>query len=238
MSSIASGLKSVVDIITNTTSNTTPVRLVAVSKLMKNDHIIVAYNCKHRNFGENYVAELLEKSNTLPADINWHFIGALQQNKCKILAKIKNLFVVETIDSVKIATALDKACRIREGPLNVMIQVNTSNEDTKNGIKPNMCIEIAKIISTQCPNLKLIGLMCIGNPENSSSAVPNPDFQCLKQCRLDVETALSISGLELSMGMSDDFENAIAQGSTSVRVGSKIFGSRTAPPTSSPTKCI
>lgn len=103
------------------------VRLVAVSKKMPVEDIMTAYECGQRDFGENYVNELLEKSRILPSDIRWHFIGHLQSNKAKALTSISNLSVVETVDSSKIASALN---RVAKQTLSVFIQVNTSGEQS------------------------------------------------------------------------------------------------------------
>lgn len=173
------------------------------------------------------VQEMIDKARQLPGDIQWHFIGTLQGNKCKMLAQIPNLYMVETIDSAKKAAILNKACADRETPLFVMLQINTSGEETKGGISPNDCVDTAKAIVNDCPRLSLKGVMTIGSV-NSSGISPNPDFELLKRCKESIENSLQVYGLELSMGMSHDFETAISQGSTNVRVGSLIFGSREA----------
>ncbi|KAI8914416.1 hypothetical protein EDD86DRAFT_231692 [Gorgonomyces haynaldii] len=199
------------------------VRLVAVSKTKPKEDIVEAYNLGQRHFGENYVQELIEKAQELPQDIHWHFIGHLQSNKCNMLARIPNL-LVETIDGEKKALAMNKACKDRLEPMQIMLQINTSGEESKGGIPPDQCVSIAKTVLEQCDKLKLVGLMTIGSPENSQKK-PNPDFDLLRQKQMEIESSLGIT-LELSMGMSDDFETAIEQGSTSVRVGSSIFGAR------------
>jgi len=128
---------------------------------------------------------------------------------------------------LKNALVLDKACTERVSPLNIFLQVNTSGEDSKSGLEPKDTVTVAREIMEQCPHLNVAGLMTIGSREASTLwGELNPDFQCLSAVRDKVEGALGLKGLELSMGMSDDFEGAIRQGSSSVRVGSKIFGSR------------
>ncbi|KAG0263500.1 hypothetical protein DFQ27_001752 [Actinomortierella ambigua] len=203
-------------------------RLVAVSKVKPISDIVAAYKAGHRHFGENYVQELTEKANELPKDIQWHFIGSLQSNKCKVVAAIPNLFVVETVDSAKKATTLDKACANsgRKEPLRIFLQVNTSGEDTKSGMTPAEIVGVARDVVEKCPNLKLAGLMTIGSPNPDLDNGDNPDFKLLNECRKQVMDTLKLDHLELSMGMSDDFQQAIRQGSTNVRVGSTIFGSR------------
>ncbi|XP_068709655.1 pyridoxal phosphate homeostasis protein-like [Montipora foliosa] len=209
-------------------------RLVAVSKLKPSECILEAYQHGQRNFGENYVQELIEKSNEPKLlelkDIKWHFIGHLQSNKCNNLAGVPNLFMVETVDSVKLANTLNSSWgkQNKPDPLNVMVQVNTSQEENKGGCSRNQCVELVNHINSNCPNLKFKGLMTIGEINYDWSQGDNPDFVTLVQCRKDVceRLNLKVEDVELSMGMSSDFENAILMGSTNVRVGSTIFGAR------------
>ncbi|KAI8061026.1 hypothetical protein BC940DRAFT_322904 [Gongronella butleri] len=202
-------------------------RLVAVSKYKPAEDLQFAYDAGQRHFGENYVQELVDKSEKLPRDIAWHFIGHLQSNKCKLVAAIPNLFVVETIDSIKKADALNKACVScnRGTPLKVFVQVNTSNEDAKSGVDPEQCTEVCQHIIDNCPQLDLAGLMTIGMFGRDPSE-ENPDFKCLVDCKAAVESEIEGRDLELSMGMSADYLQALKAGSTNVRVGTTIFGSR------------
>jgi pyridoxal phosphate enzyme (YggS family) len=206
------------------------VRLVAVSKTKPAEMLMEAYERGHRSFGENYVQELVEKSKLLPADVQWHFIGHLQSNKCGLIAQVPNLSMVETVDSQKLAEKLDKAWgnQPERKPLKVMIQVNTSSEQSKAGVAPNETVSLAEYIASSCLSLRLAGLMTIGFPDYSGCR--SEDFECLHKCREQVADALKqdLSSLELSMGMSNDFEEAVRNGSTSVRVGSTIFGARAA----------
>ena len=107
--------------------------LVAVSKLMPVETLMLAYNENQRHFGENYVQEICEKAPTMPDDIKWHFIGSLQSNKAKMLVNnVKGLYMVESVDSQKLATQLDKACEAaKRDALQVLVQVNTSQEEVK-----------------------------------------------------------------------------------------------------------
>lgn len=221
------------------------VRLVAVSKVQPLQKLVDAYAAGQRYFGENYVQELLEKKPQLSDDINWHFIGALQSNKAAGLVGAfcgssddgdKNditRLTIETVSSVKLANKLNKAvedkCSAAEGnKLKVMVQINTSGEDTKSGVNGNneKVLELCRHIATQCPHLKLQGLMTIGAPGDMSC------FDKLVACRNYVSEQLGLpqAKLELSMGMSGDYEAAIEKGSTNVRVGSTIFGARQYPP--------
>ena len=206
-----------------------PVRLVAVSKTKPASAVQEAYEAGQRDFGENYVQELLDKAPVLPSDIRWHFIGHLQSNKVKSLIEgVPSLAMVETVDSEKLASRLNAAVAAAgRSPLRVFLQVNTSGEESKHGVEPGAaCVALARHITAQCPHLQLAGLMTIGMPDYSSRP---ENFECLSACRKEIaeaEVGVSESELELSMGMSGDFEAAIAMDSTNVRVGSTIFGAR------------
>lgn len=221
-----------------------PIRLVAVSKLKPANDILALHTSPHNHlhFGENYQQELLQKSVLLPREIRWHFIGALQTNKCKPLAEqIPNLWCVESVDTGKKADQLEKgraalvekekAC---EGvPLRVFVQVNTSGEEEKSGVEPGGAAELCRHVRERCPHLKLQGVMTIGAIARSKEAkegMENEDFIRLREVRDQVAQDLGMQGgdLELSMGMSEDFESAIRCGSCEVRVGSTIFGQRPA----------
>ncbi|KAL4618930.1 hypothetical protein ACB092_06G046600 [Castanea dentata] len=203
------------------------VRVVAVSKTKPVSLIRQVYDSGYRCFGENYAQELIEKAPQLPQDIDWHFIGHLQSNKAKsLLTGVPNLAMVEGVDNAKVANHLDRAVSsLGRNPLKVLVQVNTSGEASKSGIDPSGCVELAKHVKLQCPNLEFSGLMTIGMPDYSSTP---ENFKTLSNCRIEVCKALGIAEeqCELSMGMSGDFELAIEMGSTNVRVGSTIFGPR------------
>ncbi|XP_059488824.1 pyridoxal phosphate homeostasis protein [Neocloeon triangulifer] len=209
-------------------------RLVAVSKTKPNELIIAAYEAGQRHFGENYIQELNQKSNDAEIlskcpEIRWHFIGRLQRNKVSKVVNTPNLYMVETIDSAKLASALHEAWgKFGKEPIKIMVQVNTSAEAEKGGLKPEETPDVVSHVLEKCPNLKFAGLMTIGQYGYDISLGPNPDFQVLTKCRLDVCQKLGLKSdeVELSMGMSDDFEHAIEVGSTNVRVGSSIFGAR------------
>lgn len=209
-----------------------PVRLVAVSKTKPAAAVAAAYATGHRHFGENYVQEILTKCTELPSDVQWHFIGHLQSNKARALTKgVPSLACVETVDSAKLARLLNAGAAEAERAvrLRVMVQVNTSGEASKAGVAPSDCVAVCRAVAEECPALELAGLMTIGAPDYSGCRTE--DFECLRRCRSEVAEALGveIAALELSMGMSGDFERAILEGSTSVRVGSSIFGARSYP---------
>lgn len=206
------------------------VRLVAVSKLKPADDIRELYALGQRHFGENYVQELVSKAQELPDDIQWHFIGSIQSNKIKSLCGIKSLWATETIETVKHADLFNKEwSNLQSNRLNVFVQVNTSGESSKSGVAPDAAVGLCQHIMNACPSLRLLGLMTIGAIARSQDAShPNEDFEILRQVRSQVQQALGLAEgtLELSMGMSTDYERAIEQGSTQVRIGSSIFGAR------------
>uniref|UniRef100_F6H7G3 Pyridoxal phosphate homeostasis protein n=3 Tax=Vitis vinifera TaxID=29760 RepID=F6H7G3_VITVI len=206
------------------------IRVVAVSKTKSVSLIREVYDSGHRCFGENYVQEIIEKAPQLPEDIEWHFIGNLQSNKVKpLLTGVPNLAVVETVDDEKIADRLDRmVATIGRKPLKVMVQVNTSGEESKSGVDPAACVELVKHVALGCPNLEFGGLMTIGMLDYTSTP---ENFKTLANCRSEVCKSLGITEeqCELSMGMSGDFELAIEMGSTNVRIGSTIFGAREYP---------
>jgi len=234
------------------TSGSFPPTLVAVSKYKPASDVSACYADGQLDFGENYVQELVEKAEALPAEIRWHFIGTLQSNKAKILALIPNLHMIQTLTSIKTAKALDKALPTdRSAPLNVLVQINTSGEEAKSGlpaltsstdVAASELFQLAKTIIAECPRLRLQGVMTIGSLEQSLSASEthkNLDFDRLKETRDVLQDYLKTQlgeqsqvkwgqdgRLVLSMGMSSDFEAALKAGSDIVRVGTGIFGER------------
>ncbi|KAI5809295.1 hypothetical protein BZA77DRAFT_180830 [Pyronema omphalodes] len=216
------------------------VRLVAVSKRMPASDIKALYEeTGHRHYGENYVQELLKKAATLPKEIEWHLIGALQTNKCRDVARlIPNLWAVESVDTKEKAQKLELGRKLLRSSnqeaekLRVYVQVNTSGEESKSGCDPKDAVKIAECIIRECENLTLHGLMTIGSFEESTAEEENKDFKKLVGVKEEVENRLRECGfelqkeLELSMGMSEDFEEAINQGADNVRVGTAIFGER------------
>ena len=219
-----------------------PVRLVAVSKLKPANDILALHQApySHLHFGENYQQELLQKSSLLPRSIRWHFIGALQTNKCRPLAEqIPNLWCVESVDTEKKADQLEKgrsslAEKMPElggTPLRVFVQVNTSGEAEKSGVEPEDAARLCAHVREHCPHLKFQGLMTIGaiaRSTGSGEGQENEDFVNLRKVKDTVVKALDIeeANCELSMGMSNDFESAIRCGSDEIRIGSTIFGER------------
>lgn len=203
-----------------------PVQLVAVSKYKPLSDILLAYEEGQRCFGENYVQELLHKvgSPLAPKDIDWHFIGHLQSNKAAAIARIPNV-IVETVDSLKLATRLSVARRTAGLPvLSIMLEVNTSGEANKSGVAPEDVLALYESISTrqETAHVQVIGLMTIGRVGE-----PRQAFEALQECKRRCDKEFGCD-LKLSMGMSSDYQLAIDYGSNYVRVGSSIFGQRLA----------
>jgi PLP dependent protein len=192
------------------------VTLLAVSKTHAVARLKEAKAAGQSAFGENYVQEALTKMDALPP-LEWHLIGPLQSNKAKIVAE--RFDWVQTVDRVKIASRLSEHRPVRLPALNVLIQVNVSGEATKSGVAIEQVAELAKAVAA-LPRLRLRGLMTIPRPGRDVVV----QFSRIKQLfdALQAELALDT----LSMGMSDDLEVAVAQGSTMVRVGTAIFGAR------------
>ena len=199
------------------------VTLLAVSKTWPAEMLREAAACGQRHFGENYVQEGLAKIERLTdLDLVWHFIGPLQSNKTSAVAR--HFAWVHGIDRLKIAERLS-AARGETGaaPLQVCLQVNVSGEETKSGVAPEEIPALARAIAA-LPHLCLRGLMAIPEPTDDPALLKRR-FARLRQL-LDTLQADGLTVDTLSMGMSDDFEVAIQEGATIVRVGSAIFGNR------------
>ncbi|MDN7138860.1 YggS family pyridoxal phosphate-dependent enzyme [Pseudidiomarina sp. 1APP75-27a] len=206
-------------------SNRSPesVQLLAVSKTKPADKIRQLYQAGQRHFGENYLQEALQKQLQLTdlSDIVWHFIGPIQSNKTRDIAT--HFTWVQSIDRLKIARRLNEQREQHMPPLNILIQVNIDDEQSKAGIGPDQLAEFAAELQ-QFPQLKLRGLMTLpaANPtaeqQRQSLTAMQRLFSELKSQYPTVDT--------LSMGMSNDLETAIAAGSTMVRIGTALFGAR------------
>lgn len=195
--------------------------IIAVSKKKSADLVERAYLLGIKNFGENYLQEALQKIISLNhLDINWHFIGKIQSNKCKDIAR--NFQWVHTIDRFKIAKRLNDNCPLNK-IINVLIQINIDNEESKSGINESQLFDLAEKISV-LPNLKLKGIMVI--PKNNLEInLIEESFKKTLEISLKLRNKFSEAN-EISMGMSNDFELAIKNGSTMVRIGTGIFGER------------
>jgi pyridoxal phosphate enzyme (YggS family) len=201
------------------------VRVLAVSKSFPPGAIRALHGLGQRAFGENYVQEALPKMGALVdlPDMEWHLIGPLQSNKTGAAAE--RFDWVHTIDRERIADRLSAMRPPGKPPLNVCVQVNISGESTKSGVPPEDALALARAVAA-LPRLKLRGLMGIAEPtplmasRRGQFRILRALFESCRAAGLPVDT--------LSMGMSDDFEAAIAEGATIVRIGSALFGQRTA----------
>ncbi len=198
------------------------IQLLAVSKTKAVEQITLAYEAGQKDFGESYLQEAIDKIQQLHSlDINWHFIGALQSNKTRDIAQYFDW--VHSVDRLKIARRLSEQRPADKPPLNICLQVNISEEDSKAGLSLNQLTETALAIQA-LPHIRLRGLMAI--PARAETV--SQQRKIFRQMRLALES-LNRHGLELdtlSMGMSNDMEAAIAEGATIVRIGTAIFGAR------------
>lgn len=196
------------------------IELIAVSKTFPPEEIEIVNYLGQKNFGENKVQELLTKYEQLPrSDINWHLIGHLQTNKVKYVTSFVNL--IHSVDSLKLATEINK--RASGKKVNILVQVNTSGEDTKSGIEPEEAEKLCDMI-TSLENISLKGLMTIAKLDGTDDEVRS-NFYTLKNL-YDKLSVQHKSFCYLSMGMTSDYKIAIEEGSNMIRVGSAIFGSR------------
>jgi hypothetical protein len=198
------------------------VTLVAVSKSQPAEAVRAAYDAGCLDFGESYVQESLPKLAALSdLPVSWHYIGHLQTNKARDIAQ--RFDWVHGIDRAKPAAALARARSEAAAPLNVCIQVNISGEETKGGVQPDHALSLACEVAAM-PRLKLRGLMGMASL-TSDEAERRRQFAVLREAA-DQLRANGIAIDTLSMGMSDDFEDALAEGATMVRIGTAIFGER------------
>ncbi len=207
--------------------NRDAVKLVVISKYVDADRMRLVLQSGHSCFGENYVQEALEKRTRLDdPDIEWHLTGHLQSNKAKLVPG--NFSWLHTLDSLELARRLDRKAAELSVTLNVLLQVNISADPAKQGLARDAVYGFTEsLLEAAFPAIRLRGLMTIGR------AYPDPaarraDFAALRQLGEACAVRFGSDHFdELSMGMSDDFETAIAEGATQVRIGSAIFGPRT-----------
>ena len=198
--------------------NLNDVYLIAVSKKKSIEHIRTAEDLGIDNFGENYAQELENKAKNIDRNVNWHFIGPLQSNKAKIIAKYADW--IHTIDRKKIADKINEECKKINKIINACIQVNISNESTKAGINPENLLVFAKYVDSM-ENINLKGIMVLPSlGENNKKQMQ--DSKLLHEELVSVFPHAEF----LSMGTTNDFETAIVSGSNMIRVGELIFGKR------------
>jgi len=200
------------------------VRLVAVSKTQPAANVDAAAAVGQELFGENYVQEFVAKAEAVTAPVQWHFIGSLQSNKVKYLAG--RVAMIHSVDRLSLAEELDRQWGKLGRGLEILIEVNLGDEESKGGASASEIIELVRRIAT-LPHLKICGLMALPPYLEDAEAV-RPYFRRLRELATQIAAA-DIAGVrmrELSMGMSHDFEVAIEEGATLVRVGTAIFGAR------------
>lgn len=199
------------------------VQLVAVSKTKPISDIMEAYNAGQRIFGENKIQEMTEKQEVLPKDIEWHMIGHIQRNKVKYMASYVAL--IHGVDSLKLLREIDKQAKKHNRVIPCLLQIHIAEEETKFGFDET---DLNKLVLSneigQLSNIKIVGLMGVATFTDNSLQI-RKEFKQLKQ--LFEKTKLVFPHIsQLSMGMSGDYKMAIEEGSTMIRVGSSIFGSR------------
>jgi pyridoxal phosphate enzyme (YggS family) len=202
------------------------VKLIAVSKTFSVELIREAFDAGQIDFGENYVQELQEKHKTFGERIvQWHFIGHLQSNKARFITEYVNL--IHSVDNLSLGKEISKRAEQWNRVQDVLVEVHTTEEETKFGVHPEHAISLVKELS-QLSHLRVCGLMTMGpfsdNPNDSRSS-----FTCVADLKkqIEIEGINKVQMRHLSMGMSHDFEVAIEEGATLIRIGTAIFGRRT-----------
>jgi pyridoxal phosphate enzyme (YggS family) len=195
------------------------VTLVAVSKTKPNDALLEAYNSGQRDFGENYVQELVDKQNELPKDINWHFIGHLQSNKVKYIAPF--VYLIHGVDSLKLLTEINKEALKNNRIISCLLQLYIAKEETKFGLNFEEATELLSSKEfSELKNISIKGFMAMASNTDDVEQIKN-EFRSANIYKMKFPNFPI-----LSIGMSSDYELAIKEGSTLIRVGSKIFGER------------
>ena len=195
---------------------------VAVSKTKPTEDILKIYNLGHKDFGENKVQELEIKHSILPKDINWHMIGHLQTNKVKKIVPFISL--IHSVDSIKLLKVINKESKKINKITKCLIQVNISNEENKYGFKFSDLNFLNSDFLNDYKNIELIGLMGMASYSSNKLNIQK-EFNSLNDKYMNLKNDLSSFSI-LSMGMSNDYELALSEGSNMIRVGSKIFGER------------
>lgn len=200
------------------------VTLIAVSKTKPVELLREAYDCGCRDFGENKVQELLDKYEVMPKDIRWHMIGHLQRNKVKYI--VDKVALIHSVDSLRLAEEISREAVKKDTCVNILIEVNVAEEETKFGVT---CNEVKKLVQdiAKLPNIRVKGLMTIA-PFVENAEQNRPIFSKLRKISVDImeENIDNICMEVLSMGMTGDYRTAVTEGATYVRVGTGIFGVR------------
>lgn len=200
------------------------VTLICVSKTKPASMVEEAYKNGQRNFGENKVQEINDKYPVLPDDIKWHLIGHLQRNKVKYI--INKVHLIHSVDSIRLAEQIQHEAEKSDKVMDILVQVNVANEDTKFGLQVSETEDVVREIA-KMPNVHICGLMTIA-PFTDNPETNRVFFRNLKQLSVDIKSKNidNVSMDCLSMGMTGDYQVAIEEGATLVRVGTGIFGER------------
>ncbi|MCB9252886.1 MAG: YggS family pyridoxal phosphate-dependent enzyme [Flavobacteriales bacterium] len=196
--------------------------LVVVSKNRSDEEFMEAYNCGERNFGENKVQEIVRKAGIMPSDVHWHMIGHLQKNKVKYIAPFITL--IHSVDNTELLKEIDKQAGKNQRAIQVLLQVYIASEESKYGLSAEEMFKILKQ-TNEFPNVKITGLMGMATLTSDLNRIRS-EFKILKDLFLKAQSEPNIHNTEfstLSMGMSGDYQIAIEEGSTLVRIGSLIF---------------
>jgi len=206
--------------------NKDEIKIIAVSKTQAADYVADAIAAGIKFYGENYVNEIKDKEEILRNSgiivPEWHFIGHLQSNKVKYIAGF--ITMIHSVDSEKLAEEINKRAEQYNRKIDVLIQVNTSGEESKSGIEPEDAPDLAKSL-LQMKNIELKGLMTIGTFTDDET-IQRREFSLLRNTLENVNKSCRLELKELSMGMTGDYEIAIDEGATMVRIGTAIFGER------------
>ena len=204
--------------------NRDEVTLIAVTKTKPVEMLQEAYDWGSRNFGENKVQEIMDKYDKLPSDIQWHMIGHLQRNKVKYI--VDKVCLIHSVDSYRLAEEINIQAKKRGVVVPILIEVNIADEQSKFGVRPEETMQLVREISS-LDGVSIRGLMCIA-PYVVDSEENRPFFRKIKALSIDIEKENidNVSMDILSMGMTGDYEVAIEEGATMVRVGTGIFGER------------
>lgn len=204
--------------------NRDEITLIAVSKTKPVELLNEAYDAGIRNFGENKVQEMCEKYEVMEKDIHWHMIGHLQTNKVKYL--IGKTALIHSVDSYKLACEIEKQAAKHDCMMDILIEVNIAEEESKFGLTEEEVIELVKQVA-KLPHIRIKGLMTVA-PYVVDSEENRPFFRKIKQLSVDIDNQNidNVSMNILSMGMSGDYMVAIEEGATMIRVGTSIFGER------------
>ncbi|MCY3998256.1 MAG: YggS family pyridoxal phosphate-dependent enzyme [Flavobacteriaceae bacterium] len=197
------------------------VKVIAISKTKTFEDILKAYHTGHRDFGESKVQEIIKKQSQLPQDIKWHMVGHLQTNKVKYIAPFVSL--IHSVDSLKLLKEINRQALKNNRKLPVLLQVKIAVETTKFGLEPNQIDDIMQK-SYPLEAIKIVGLMGMASFIDNKNQL-DQEFSTLKDLFNNLQTKHPSIEV-LSMGMTQDYQQAIAHGSTMVRIGRKIFGER------------